>query len=99
MTDKLKCPFCGVELSSDSEYLHSEHFHCENPECILPSGVELHSSVWHKIIDGKKAQDAIQRIKDVVHTALKREFNNELRDDVLYISRIITSTTQQDTKE
>lgn len=59
-----KCPFCGAELVSDPEYLDSEHFHCENEECIFPSGVELHSSVWKKMIDGKKAQDALKSAKE-----------------------------------
>lgn len=63
MTDKLHCPFCGAELLSDPEYLHSEHLHCENPECIFPSSVELHISVWRKMIDGKKAQEDLECMK------------------------------------
>lgn len=64
MTDKLHCPFCGAELVSDPEYLDSEHFHCENEKCIFPSCVELHSSVWQKMIDGKKAQDALKNSRE-----------------------------------
>lgn len=64
MTDKLKCPFCGTELLSDPEYIGSEHLHCENPECVFPSAVELHSSIWQKIIDDKKAQDALKAAKE-----------------------------------
>lgn len=76
MKNKLKCPFCGAELVSDPEYLDSEHFHCENEECIFPSGVELHSSVWKKMIDGKKAQDALKSIADdmfLYHPSISEE--------------------------
>lgn len=91
----MKCPYCNSELLVDRDDIY---FKCSGDHCVLGQ-IFLEKIIFYDLIDGKKAQDAIQRIKDVVHTALKREFNNELRDDVLYISRIITSTTQQDTKE
>lgn len=91
MTDKLKCPFCGTELLSDPEYLHSEHFHCENPECIFPSGVELHSSVWNKIIDGKKAQDALLFISNIRGAGLSYQ---DMFLDVQAIAKYVSGRTQ-----
>lgn len=66
---KLCCPFCGVELEPDPEYLNSEYYHCENMDCIFPQTIELHFRVWQKMIDGKRAQDALKVAQETIDNA------------------------------
>lgn len=96
MTEILKCPFCGYKLneSYDSDENIVGYF-CANPHCRIKADV-LEPYVWRALIDGKKAQDAIQKIKDIVYPALDKEFYSELRDDMLDISRIIVSVAKQE---
>lgn len=99
MTDKLKCPFCGTELLSDPEYIGSEHLHCENPECVFPSAVELHSSIWQKIIDDKKAQDALKVATDFIgFVNTSRHADGALAAMAIGKLNEITSITKQDNK-
>lgn len=81
----MKCPFCNAELRTnmlDQPVI----WYCPN-HCIG----SYEPKVWQALIDGKKAQDAIQEIKDIVYPALDKEFYSELRDDMLAIGRIIVS--------
>lgn len=104
MTDKLKCCFCGAELEDDwyeyenghgdTEYAKSGLLKCSDWDC-RGYKLKLEPEIWQALIDGKKAQDAIEKIKDIVYPALDREFYSELRDDMLYISRIIVSVEKQ----
>lgn len=94
MTSKLKCPFCGAELQTDNEIARLIMWRCHTPGCLL-NGWHSAEIIQH-LIDGKKAQDAIQKIKDIVYPALDREFYSELRDDMLDISRIIVSVAKQE---
>lgn len=89
MTDKLKCPFCGSELRT-SMLDEPVAWYCPN-RCIGT----YEPKVWRALIAGKKARDAIQKIKDIVYPALDREFYSELRGDMLDIGRIIVSVEKQ----
>lgn len=89
MTDKLKCPFCGTEFDI-MKSISDSVLGCPKCKHIATIGI------WEALIDGKKAQNAIQKIKDIVYLALDREFYSELRDDMLYISRIIVSVEKQE---
>ena len=87
MTDSMKCPFCNADLIVHTD---EQMAVCRNPNCKY-DGWHFPLEIWQAIIDGKKAQDAIQEIKDIVYPALDREFFSELRDDMLNIGRIIVS--------
>lgn len=97
MTDKLKCPFCGEELAPHIDEWKSirKLFICNNTGCFC-WGQPMLLEIWQALIDGKRAQDAIQKIKDIVYPALDREFYSELRDDMLDIGRIIVSVEKQE---
>lgn len=92
MADKLKCPFCGSELYTD----HIGFYACPTVHCALWECEGVPQKVIKSLIDGKKTQDAIQEIKDIVYPALDKEFYSELRDDMLYIGRIIVSVEKQE---
>lgn len=57
MTDKLKCPFCGMELKEC--FVGMPHLTCTNIRCDYAS-LPLFPKVWQAIIDGEKAQDALK---------------------------------------
>ena len=98
MTDNFKCPFCGEELercSYLSKGITNPVFVCRNRKCKFVDKI-IDSEIWQALIDGKKAQNAIQKIKDIVYPALDREFYSELRDDMLAIGRIIVSVEKQE---
>ena len=93
MTEKLKCPICGKDLI-EIELGECWFLACDNSKCRC-KGVASYV-VWQALIDGKKAQNAIQKIKDIVYPALDKEFYSELRDDMLAIGRIIVSVEKQE---
>ena len=93
MTDSMKCPICGKDLI-EIEFGKRWFLACDNSKCRC-KGVASYV-VWQALIDGKKAQNAIQKIKDIVYPALDREFYSELRDDMLAIGRIIVSVEKQE---
>ena len=96
MTDKLKCCFCGAELNDYPDKTTGARMAvCRNPKCKY-DGWHFPFDITQRMIDGKKAQDAIQKIKDIVYPALDREFYSELRDDMLDIGRIIVSVEKQE---
>lgn len=61
MTNKLKCPFCGVELGKVPNCLM---FCCRNKACRF-SRECMEIQVWQALIDGKKAQDALLFISNI----------------------------------
>ena len=98
MTDKLKCPFCGEELekcSYLSKGITNPVFVCRNRKCKFVDKI-IDSEIWQALIDGKKAQDALNKIKETVGTFKDSEFAEDLRDCVWSISQVITSITKQD---
>lgn len=96
MTDKLKCCFCGSELNDYPDKTTGARMAvCRNPKCKY-DGWHFPIEIIQQIIAGKKAQDAIQKIKDIVYPALDKEFYSELRDDMLDIGRIIVSVEKQE---
>lgn len=63
MTDKLKCPFCGAELTGHEDAygnISDIWFDCPNEEC-EHAWTTFRFDVWQALIDGKKAQDALNR--------------------------------------
>ena len=92
MTDSMKCPFCNADLIVHTD---EQMAVCRNPNCKY-DGWHFPLEIWQALIDGKKAQNAIQKIKDIVYPALDREFYSELRDDMLAIGRIIVSVEKQE---
>lgn len=60
MTDKLKCPFCGAELKEC--FVGMTHLTCTNIRCDYAS-LPLFPKVWQALIDGKKAQEELGRLK------------------------------------
>lgn len=56
MTDKLHCPFCGVELLEWQEWGTPIGLSCPN-ECKTKQ--ILDKEIWQALIDGKKAQEAL----------------------------------------
>lgn len=61
MTDKLKCPFCGEELTPHIDEWKSirKLFICNNTGCFC-WGQPMLLEIWQALIDGKKAQDALK---------------------------------------
>lgn len=61
MTDKLHCPFCGMELKTDVNLLgySTKYWYCENTSCAHLKD-SMREDVWQALIDGKKAQDALK---------------------------------------
>lgn len=64
MTEILKCPFCGSELENACAQVI---YFCPNDECHKAKDWYASKQVWQALIDGKKAQDAL----DVAVYALK----------------------------
>ena len=57
MTDKMICPFCGAELEEDNEFIFCPTTRCPLWEC---EGVPY--AIIKTLIDGKKAQDALNYV-------------------------------------
>ena len=62
MTDKLNCPFCGEKLQTHT-MTPGRILICVNKGCPVDS-VVMKRIVWQALIDGKKAQDALNPIKE-----------------------------------
>lgn len=56
MVDKLKCPFCGAELKNACAQVI---YFCPKDECHKAKDWYASKQVWQALIDGKKAQDAL----------------------------------------
>lgn len=60
MTDKLYCPFCSKELTiQPRKVANFEIAVCRNPVCEY-AGWHLPVDIFVRLIDGKKAQDALK---------------------------------------
>lgn len=66
MTDKLHCPFCGAELKQELLWDNMWWSHCPNVECPC-FGEKLQNRFWQALIDGKKAQEELERLKRSVN--------------------------------
>lgn len=64
MTEKLKCPFCGTELMPQNDIENAEPIraNCINPRCAWFMW-SFPWEIWHALMDGKKAQDALIKEK------------------------------------
>lgn len=86
MTDKLHCPFCGAELIPQNDIENTEPIRarCGNPGCPWFMWA-FPWEIWQALIDGKKAQDALNRaiseITDLCTTILycSGEADNEIQ--------------------
>ena len=63
MTDSMNCPFCNADLIVHTD---EQMAVCRNPNCKY-DGWHFPLEIWQAIIGGKKAQNAIQKIKDIVY--------------------------------
>ncbi len=64
MTEKLKCCFCDHELVAYPYKQNGVLYDvCRNPRCKY-DGWHFPTEIWHALIDGKKAQDALKSIAD-----------------------------------
>lgn len=60
MTDKLKCPFCGAELTINLRPFDGcVKARCVNADCRYAEWT-FPLEIWQLIIDSKKAQDALK---------------------------------------
>lgn len=64
MTDKLKCPFCGAELQEHGTI--QLYRVCPNRNCITGAKT-MKIEIWQALIDGKKAQEELERLKRSVN--------------------------------
>lgn len=66
MTDKLKCCFCGAELNDYPDKMTGARMEvCRNPKCKY-DGWHFPVEIIQRMIDGKKAQDALIRIGKIL---------------------------------
>lgn len=100
MTDKLHCPFCGEELVDEGAKLGNENmvFACGNLNCDF-YGEKLYLKVWQALIDGKKAQDALNVATDFIgFVNTSRHADGALAAMAIGKLNEITSITKQDNK-
>lgn len=105
MTDKLHCPFCRAELKLWSEDIDGREFlYCENLKCPMSPQIELPISIWQALIDGKKAQDALNyvllNLDAYMNMYLKTRRNpsefTAANEHINNVKRKITSITKQE---
>lgn len=60
MTDKLYCPFCGAELKNACAQVI---YFCPNDKCHKAKDWYASKQVWQALIDGKKAQGEIKKLR------------------------------------
>lgn len=84
MTNNLKCPFCGAEL--DKQIKLDEHYACLNTENCEFSFMVLPKKWWQALIDGKAAQDALKKAREL-YESLAREYCETLDDYKTVYSR------------
>ena len=63
MFDKLKCPFCGAELQTHT-MTPGRTWICVNKRCVVDS-VLMKREVWQALVDGKAAQDALKKAREL----------------------------------
>lgn len=100
MTDKLHCPFCGMELercSYLSKGITNPVFVCRNRKCKFVDKI-IDSEIWQALIDGKKAQDALKEIVNFFDTECGKDdlYFYNLIDDNIAKYREITSITKRE---
>lgn len=59
MTNNLKCPYCNENLMGEKIKF------CPNVGSCKCAGMKMHNFIWQTIIDGKKAQDALEKILSI----------------------------------
>lgn len=75
MTNNLKCPFCSAELDYARDSfgnILTNRFFCPNSTCIA-FGDQATAFLWTKIIDGKKAQEALKEISNLYNLSMMAE--------------------------
>lgn len=60
----MKCPYCGEELKEWDRRLY-----CENMACSA-NHEDLPQFIWQALIDGKKAQDELERTRNALDIAV-----------------------------
>lgn len=96
-TNNLKCPFCGAELEGrytiNGRYLLG--YECSNDKCSL-FGLEIPPKIWLYLIDGKKAQDALNWINEYLDDLLDNRENEDVPISAEYLKNEIASITKQE---
>lgn len=70
MTNKLKCPFCSEELTiQPRKVANFEIAVCRNPVCEY-AGWHLPVDVFVRLIDGKKAQDKLDKVDTMLFSLI-----------------------------
>lgn len=95
MTDKLKCPFCGVELEVENIWAMPV---CPNKGCQYYR-IKIPETIWQALIDGKKAQDALKVAINALKYVEKHEeddYPNDVHYRIDLALRRITSITKQE---
>lgn len=95
MTNNLKCPFCGAEL--DKQIKLDEHYACLNTENCEFSFMVLPKKLWQALIDGKAAQDALKKSREL-YEILALSYA-EMADDYRTSYGPFLKTAEQETEE
>lgn len=103
MSNNLKCPLCGYELQEllTRNGRYKLGYSCQTSTCPL-YGLEIPEKVWEYLIDGKKAQDALNELKNVIEWKFDLETNGrsiDWKDVVRIILEKIVSTKQENENE
>ena len=72
MCNELKCPYCGVELENELSLYDepTDFYFCPNEYCkyVYKS---MHKDIWNDLINGRKCQHELKRVKDALYYALE----------------------------
>lgn len=99
MTDKLHCPFCGAELNDYPDKTTGARMAvCRNPKCKY-DGWHFPIDITQRMIDGKKAQEALKVAINALKYVEKHEeddYPNDVHYRIDLALRRITSITKQE---
>lgn len=73
MINKLKCPFCGAELTGREDAygnISDVWLECPNDDGCEHAYNALRFDVWQALIDGKKAQDALDNVDTMLFSLI-----------------------------
>lgn len=93
MTDKLKCPFCNAELENACAQVI---YFCANDECNRAKDWYASKQVWQALIDGKKAQDALEHAKEFIGHGIDSKVANFSDTECKYVLSEIDKIMKQE---
>lgn len=93
MPDTLHCPFCGVELNDYPDKTTDARMAvCRNPKCKY-DGWHFPIDITQRMIDGKKAQDALNWLNEYLS---EDKVEENVAVSCQYLKAKITSITKQE---